>query len=134
MHIKPSPSNSNLQYLWSSLNMSLPERLRVCDLRGLGREREEVGEEENTISSGGREGYHHHRLLQGVERTRGEVRGCWWLERELTLTQFRLCVAMTEVYMCSVRKSVVISYIFLHCRYSSVVKMQMGIYLPSLLC
>ena len=29
-----------------------------------------------SAASGGREGYHHYRLLQGVERTRGETRDC----------------------------------------------------------
>ena len=29
-----------------------------------------------SAASGRREGYHHQRLLQGVERTRAETRGC----------------------------------------------------------
>ena len=29
-----------------------------------------------SAASGRREEYHHHRLLQGVERTRAETRGC----------------------------------------------------------
>ena len=99
----------------------------MCDLRGLGREREEVGEEENTISwSCSYDGERRQRREGGVPSPQ-TIAGSWedegrdeglssassargWGESD-TVSYFLLCVAMTEVYMCSGQRASSKSYI-----------------------